>query len=153
MISRKLRFVSITILMALLTVVASCSGDNTTTAPEGEAVLTPTPREENPSALATISLEQALSSGRPTLAEFGSNQCAPCKLMKPILEELAVEYQDKLNVVIIDVYKHRDLAGQFEIMTIPTQIFFDSSGNGVIKHTGILPKEAIIAVLNEMGIE
>ena len=43
--------------------------------------------------LASIPLEQALSSGQTTLAEFGWRTCIPCKEMKPILEELAVEYQ------------------------------------------------------------
>ena len=39
-----------------------------------------------------------LSNGKPTLAEFGRGTCIPCKQMKPILENLAVEYQDRLNV-------------------------------------------------------
>ena len=103
--------------------------------------------------LTSVPLGQALSSGKPTLAEFGSNTCIPCKQMKPILEELAVEYIDKLNVVIVEVYEHMDLARQYQIMAIPTQIFFDSSGEEVTRHMGFWPKEEIIAQLKKMGIE
>jgi len=88
----------------------------------------------------------------PTLAEFGWRTCIPCKEMKPILEELAVEYQGKLNVVIVEVYEHEDQTRQYEIMVIPTQIVFDSKGNEVIRHIGLWPKEDIITQLKKMGV-
>ena len=72
--------------------------------------------------------------------------------MKPILEELVAEYGDKLNVVIVEVYEHRDLTNQYGIMAIPTQIFFDSSGKEVTRHMG-WPKEEIIAQLKKMGVD
>ena len=103
--------------------------------------------------LASVPLGQALSSGLPTLAEFGWRTCVPCKEMKPILEELAVEYQGKLNVVIVEVYEHEELTMQYEIMAIPTQIVFDSSGKEVTRHIGFWAKEEIIAQLKNMGIE
>jgi peptidylprolyl isomerase len=103
--------------------------------------------------LASIPLEEALSSGKPTLADFGCATCAPCIAMKPVLEELAVEYKDKLNVVIADVFEHRDLANQYGIMLIPTQIVFDSKGKEITRHIGFWPKEEIIAQLEKMGIE
>lgn len=103
--------------------------------------------------LTSIPLEQALSSGLPTIAEFGRGVCVPCKQMKPILEELAMEYKGKLNVVIVEVDDHMDQTRQYGIVAIPTQIFFDSSGNEVISHVGFLPKEEIITQLENMGIE
>lgn len=103
--------------------------------------------------LASIPLEQALSSGKPTLAEFGWRDCIPCKAMKPILRELAIDYKSKLNVVIVEVYEQMDLARQYQIMAIPTQIFFDSGGKEVTRHMGLWPKEEIIAYLQEQGIE
>jgi len=104
-------------------------------------------------ASSTTPLEQALSSGTPTLAEFGRGICIPCKMMKPILEELAIEYEDKLNVVIVEIDEHRDLTNQYGIMAIPTQIFFDSSGKEVTRHMGFWPKEEIIAQLKKMGVD
>ena len=103
--------------------------------------------------LASVPLGQALSSGKPTLAEFGRGTCIPCKEMKPILEELAKEYEGKLNVVIVEVDEHRDLTNQYGIMAIPTQIFFDSSGEEITRHIGFWSKEKIIAQLKKMGID
>ncbi|MFC2062372.1 thioredoxin family protein [Chloroflexota bacterium] len=109
--------------------------------------VTPTPD------LTSTPLGQALSNGKATLAEFGSSSCVPCKQMKPILEELAIEYESKLNVVIVEVYEQRELTGEYGIMAIPTQIVFDSSGNEVTRHIGLWPMEEIIAYLTTMGIE
>ena len=103
--------------------------------------------------LASIPLEQALSSGLPTLAEFGRGICVPCKAMKPILEELATEYEGKLNVVIVEIDDHMDQAQDYGIMAIPTQIFFDSSGQEITSHTGFYAKDDIIAQLKKMGVE
>lgn len=103
--------------------------------------------------LASIPLGQALASGKPTIAEFGSSTCIPCKQMKPILEKLAAEYEGKLNVVIVEVYDQRELTQQYGIMAIPTQIVFDSSGKEITRHVGFWAKEDIIIQLKEMGIE
>jgi len=102
--------------------------------------------------LTSIPLEQALASGLPTLAEFGRGVCIPCKAMKPILKELATDYKGKLNVVIVEVDDHMDQTRQHGIMAIPTQIFFNSTGNELARHIGFLPKEEITAQLNKMGI-
>lgn len=98
-------------------------------------------------------LEQALSSGRPTLAEFGRGTCIPCRAMKPILEELAAEFKGKLNVVIVEVDTYRDLTYQYGIMAIPTQICFDSSGGEIARHIGFWDKADMIAQLGSMGID
>ena len=103
--------------------------------------------------LTSISLKQAVSNGKPTLAEFGRGVCIPCKEMKPILEELLVEYKGELNVVIVEVDDNVDLTRQFGIMMIPTQIFLDSEGEEVFRHIGFYAKEEIIAQLEKMGIE
>ena len=104
-----------------------------------------------PPDLTSIPLEQALSNGKPTLAEFGRGTCIPCKEMKPILEELSVEYKGELNVVIVEVDKNVDMTRQFGIMIIPTQIFLDSAGKEVFRHVGFYPKEEIITQLKKMG--
>ena len=103
--------------------------------------------------LTSVPLGQALSSGKPTLAEFGRGVCIPCKAMKPILEELAVDYKGKLNVVIVEIDDHMDQTRQHGIMAIPTQIFFDSNGKEVTRHMGFWAKKDIITQLKKMGIE
>lgn len=105
------------------------------------------------STLTSMPLDKALSSGKPTLAEFGRGTCIPCKQMKPILEDLAMEYKDRLNVCIVSVDEYRDLTNYYQVMAIPTQIGFDSSGNEIFRHVGFWAKDDINAKLTEMGIE
>ena len=105
------------------------------------------------SALTSISWNRAMSNGNPTLAEFGRGTCIPCKQMKPILEELAQEYEGKLNVVIVSVDLYAALTRQYEIMVIPTQIFLDKDGKEVSRHVGFFPKADIITELAKIGVE
>ena len=103
--------------------------------------------------LTSITLPEALKNGKPTLAEFGRGTCIPCKEMKPILENLAIEYQDRLNVPIVSVDEYRDLTNYYKIMAIPTQIIFDSSGKELNRHVGFWPKDQIITQLGKFGIK
>lgn len=103
--------------------------------------------------LASTNLGQALTSGKPTLAEFGSNTCVPCKQMKPILENLAAVYEGELNVVIVEVYEQMELTQQYSIMAIPTQIIFDENGEEITRHVGFWAKEEIVGKLTEMVIK
>jgi thioredoxin 1 len=73
--------------------------------------------------------------------------------MKPILEEVTVEYQGKLNVVNIEVYEQKDLTHEYGIMTVPTQILFDSKGKEVIRHAGFWAKKEITTQLKKMGVD
>ena len=108
--------------------------------------------DPNASYLASFPLDKALFNGKPTLAEFGWRECIPCKAMRPILEELDVEYKDKLNVLIVEIPFHEDLAEKYGIKVMPVQIFFDSNGKEVARHGGFLPKEQIVPMLGRMGV-
>jgi thioredoxin 1 len=100
-----------------------------------------------------MSWSEAISNGKPTLAEFGRGTCIPCKDMKPILEEIAAEYVGKLNVMIISVDEYSVLTRQFGIMAIPTQVFLDKDGKEVSRHVGFFAKKDIVSTLTAMGIE
>jgi thioredoxin 1 len=97
-------------------------------------------------------LEEALSNGKPTVAEFGAATCVPCKAMKPVLEEIVAEYGDKLNLSFIDVRNNTNLPTKYKISLIPTQVFFDSGGQEVTRHVGFWPKEDVLAHLQELGL-
>ena len=101
--------------------------------------------------LASISLKDCLSSGKFTLAEFGWKDCIPCKQMKPILEELALEYEGVFNVVIVEVYSQESLTRAHKIMAIPTQIIFNDKGVEVYRHIGYFSKKDILAKLKSLG--
>jgi thioredoxin 1 len=114
-------------------------------------VETTTPQSQQ--SLTSITLPQALINGKPTLAEFGRGTCIPCKQMKPVLENLAIAYQDKLNVSIVSIDDYRDLTTFYKIMAIPTQIIFDSNGKEVFRHVGFWAKDQIITQLDKLSIK
>ncbi len=140
------RILLLAVVLSLLISVMSCQSKGPTATEPGVTQST----SIDP---ASIPLPKALSSSKPTLAEFGSSTCIPCKQMKPILEDLATVYEGKLNVVIVEVYEQKALTQMYGIMAIPTQIVFDSSGKEVTRHMGLWPSEEIIAQLKKMGIQ
>ena len=85
------------------------------------------------------------------MVDFGRGECIPCKMMKPILEELASEYEGKVEILIIDVDDYGDLAQRCRISLIPTQIFYNASGKEVYRHEGFMAKEDILAKWKELG--
>lgn len=101
-----------------------------------------------------IPLDSVLGNGKPTLADFGWRTCIPCKAMKPILEELAVDYKDRLNVVIVEVYdpEQEKLVTRYGIRAIPTQIFFTADGREIARNLGYIDRESILKILEKVGI-
>ncbi|MBS4016316.1 MAG: thioredoxin fold domain-containing protein [Candidatus Latescibacteria bacterium] len=98
-------------------------------------------------------LDVTLKNGKPTVLDLGSETCVPCKMMKPIFAELETEYKDRANIIILDIYEHRDLSSKYRVRVIPTQIFFDKDGNQTSRHEGFMSKQDIINRLKELGVE
>lgn len=84
--------------------------------------------------------------GLPRLLEFSGEWCQPCKTMKPIIEALQRDYAGRVSVEFVDVDKNPDLAQQYGIRVIPTQVFIDSAGREVSRHEGVFEREAIEAL-------
>lgn len=95
--------------------------------------------------------KKAIQSGKPLLVDFGANSCLPCRQIRPILKEIKQEYADKANVLVIDVYKFKELAREYKVQLIPTLIFFDKNGKEVFRHLGAWDKESIKNKLKEIG--
>jgi len=98
-------------------------------------------------------IRAALSSGKPTVADFGARTCIPCKKMAPILEELNHELKGKSNVLFTDVWATPDLAHDYRIQMIPTQIFFDAKGKEVKRHIGFIDKADILKELKAADLK
>lgn len=98
-------------------------------------------------------LDRALAIGRPVLADFGRGKCIPCKMMKPILDDLKEEYAGRAEILIIEIDEYPAVTQRVGIRAIPTQIFYDAEGNEVYRHQGFMPREAIVEKLREMGVE
>jgi thioredoxin 1 len=90
--------------------------------------------------------------GLPRLVDLGSTTCIPCKMMAPVLEELAKEYAGRMQVEFIDVNVNPDAAKPFGIKLIPTQVFIDPAGKELWRHEGFFSKEDILAKWKELGI-
>ncbi len=97
-------------------------------------------------------LTEAFNTGKPTVLDIGASSCIPCKMMKPIFEELEKEYEGKANILLLEISDYRDIANKYKVRVIPTQIFFDKNGNQYWRHEGFLSKEDIIKKLNEAGV-
>lgn len=93
-----------------------------------------------------------LTSGRVTMIDLGAEECAPCKMMAPILEELKKEYDGKADIIFIDVWKDPGQAKKFGVRAIPTQIFFDADGREFYRHTGFMDKKRIVDIFSRMGV-
>jgi len=78
-------------------------------------------------------------SGSPVLVDFGAEWCGPCRLLAPIVEELAKEYDGQLKVGTVDIDKSKQVATEFGIMSVPTIIFF-KDGQVVDKIVGLRKK-------------
>ena len=87
----------------------------------------------------------------PTLVDLGADECIPCKMMAPILEELAEKYRGRLVVTFIDVWKDPAPGRKYGIRAIPTQIFLDPAGKELFRHEGFYSKEDILAKWRELG--
>ncbi len=81
-----------------------------------------------------------------TFIELGSNNCIPCKQMKPVMEEIETKFGDRVEVVFYDVWtaEHKKYAEEYGIRVIPTQVFLDANGKEIFRHEGFFPAEDII---------
>ena len=110
--------------------------------------------EAMPAAAASVpDATLAANTGLPRLLELGSVSCIPCQMMAPILAELRQEYAGKLQVDFIDVKEHPEAVDAFRVRAIPTQIFFEPSGNEVFRHEGFFPKEDILAEWKNLSVD
>jgi thioredoxin 1 len=89
----------------------------------------------------------------PRLVDLGADKCIPCKAMAPILKELKKEYEGRMEVVFIDVWKAPEAGKAYKIHLIPTQIFFDAEGKELFRHEGFFSKKDILAKWKELGVE
>lgn len=86
---------------------------------------------------------------KPAIIDFYADWCPPCKVIAPILEELAAEYEDEIYIYKIDTDVEQELAAAFGIQSIPTLLFIPMDDEPQMT-TGALPKENFEEAINEI---
>ena len=132
------KFITTALLLALtVTAAPNCSNDGSKNKQDKTQTTTPSIKK------------------KVTFVELGSVKCIPCKMMQPIMKDIEKEYGSQVDVVFYDVWTQegRPYAEQYRIRAIPTQVFLDQDGKEYSRHEGYFPKEELVKVLKQKGVQ
>jgi len=89
-----------------------------------------------------------INSSKPVLIDFSAEWCAPCKMMPPILKEVARVVGDRARIIKIDVDKNPAIAQKYRIMSVPTLMIF-RNGRSVFRQAGVIQAPQLIHLLEQ----
>jgi thioredoxin 1 len=92
--------------------------------------------------------KEVLKSDKPVIVDFWASWCMPCKMIAPIIEEIARENKDRYKVAKLNIDDAMDIATDYTVMNIPTLVFFNN-GAEVARMVGVASKRDIIKKIEE----
>ncbi len=103
---------------------------------------------ENTMTATDAAFNDLINGDKPVLVDFWAEWCGPCRMVGPIVEEIAGEYAGKINVAKLNVDENPQTAMQYDVMSIPTMIVYQD-GAEKKRIVGARPKHALLAELDE----
>jgi len=94
-------------------------------------------------------LNELLDEGKPVVLDFWAEWCGPCRMVSPIIDELATEYEGRVIIGKVDVDENNEISTQFGIRNIPTVLYF-KEGLIVDKQVGAFPKAKYIEKIEQL---
>ena len=92
--------------------------------------------------------QEVLQSDKTVLLDFYADWCGPCRMLGPVIEQLAGQYEGKAEIGKVDVDEQGELAMRYGVMSIPTVIFF-KDGKEIDRKVGVMPAGAFTQVLDQ----
>ncbi|PUU91725.1 thioredoxin [Halanaerobium congolense] len=90
---------------------------------------------------------EVLSADKKVLVDFWAEWCGPCRMVAPVVEDIAAEYGDKIKVAKLNVDENQSTASRYGIMSIPTMLVMED-GKVINKLVGYMPKDKLVSKLN-----
>jgi thioredoxin 1 len=94
---------------------------------------------------------ELINGDMPVLVDFYADWCGPCKMMAPVLSEIAAEYQGRIKVIKVDVDRNPEVAKAYRIQGVPTLILF-RNGQILWQQAGVVPAHRLRQVIREINL-
>lgn len=93
-----------------------------------------------------MNFQEIINSEKPVLVDFFATWCGPCKMMPPILSEVKQKVGDNATIIKIDVDENPQVAGQYQIQSVPTLMIF-KNGHAIWRQSGVVPATELTRII------